>query len=117
GKSADPYNDEEGWTLLPDGTVLTLEIYNTADTVETPALTYSESAMAWNSAGAAPDPLVLLLLGTVYYDEIGPAILRPDGTVFAVGATGFNDVYNTSSGLWSSGPSFPTITDTYSSGS
>ena len=117
GKSADPYNDEEGWILLPDGTVLTLEIYNTDDTTETPALTYSESAMAWSSAGLAPDPLVLLSLGSVNYEEIGPAILRPDGTVFAVGATGFNDIYNTNNGVWSSGPRFPTITDTYSSGS
>ena len=114
GKTADPYNDEEGWILLPDGTVFTLEIYNSNDATETPALVYSPISMAWSSAGIAPDPLALLSYGGVTYDEIGPALLRPDGTVFASGGTGFNDVYDTSSGTWSSGPSFPTITDTYS---
>jgi len=111
GKSADAFNDEEGWTLLADGTVLTLEIYNALDATETPALTYSSSAQAWNSAGTAPDPLALLTLGSFTYDEIGPSILPPAGTVFASGATGFNDIYDTSSGLWSSGPSFPSIAE------
>ncbi len=37
--------------------------------------------------------------------------MRPDGTVFAAGGTGFNDVYNVGAGTWASGPSFPTISD------
>lgn len=110
-----PCNDEEGWNLLPNGTVLTLVIWNSKDTTKTPALTYSSSSQAWSSAGTAPDPLVLISKGGTYYFEIGPAVLRPDGTVFASGATGFNDIY--SSGSWTSGPSFPTIIDTYSEGS
>jgi len=112
GKSADPYNDEEGWNLLPNGTVLTLEIYNSSDSSETPALTYSSASQAWSSAGTAPDPLVNLdnnPQNNTPYDEIGPAILRPDGTLFAGGGTGFNDIYNTSTGSWSSGPTFPTL--------
>ena len=116
GKSADPRNDEEGWTLLPDGTVLTLEIYNTNDATETPALIYSPSLEQWSDAGSAPDPLVLQKYGGTLYDEIGPAILRPNGTVFAVGATGFNDIYDVKTGSWSRGPAFPTVTDSYSSG-
>ena len=51
------------------------------------------------------------------YDETGPAMLRPDGTVFASGGTGFNDIYDTSNGTWTSGPSFPTIVDSYTAGS
>ena len=117
GKSADDANDEEGWILLPDGTVFTTEIYNSIDTTETPALTYSPISKAWSSAGIAPDPLVLLSKGSVTYDETGPALLRPDGTVFAAGGLGFNDIYDTSNGIWSSGPSFPTIVDSYSAGS
>ena len=67
GKSADTgiagvvgMYDEEGWTLLPDGTVLTLEIWNSNDATETPALTYNSTTQAWSSAGTAPDPLVLI---------------------------------------------------------
>jgi hypothetical protein len=96
--------DEEAWELLPDNTLLTLEVWNSSDNVQTPALTYNPSTKAWSSAGSAPDPLVDL--GAF---EIGPAILRPDGTVFASGATGFNDIYDTSGGIWSSGPSFPSL--------
>ncbi len=109
--------DEEGWILLPDGTVFTTEIYNSNDATETPALTYSPVTKAWSSAGIAPDPLVLLKKGGVTYDETGPAMLRPDGTVFASGGTGFNDIYDTSNGTWTSGPSFPTIVDSYTAGS
>ena len=55
--------DEEGWILLPDGTVFTTEIYNSNDATETPALTYSPVSKTWSSAGIAPDPLVLLKKG------------------------------------------------------
>src|SRR5262249_10304080 len=95
GKTADFRNDEEGWTLLPDGTVLTTEIWNSADSVNTPALIYTPSQQSWTAAGIAPDPLVLLTSGNYSYFEVGPSVLRPDGTVFVAGATGFNDIYDT----------------------
>ncbi len=107
GKSADNSNDEEGWTLLSNGTVLTLENYSSEDATETPALVYNPVTIAWDPAGTAPDPLVDTTI-----DEIGPAMLRPDGTVFYEGATGFNNVYDTITDDWSSGPSFPTIMET-----
>ncbi len=31
--------------------------------------------------------------------------------MFASGGTGFNDIYNNNNGTWTSGPSFPTITN------
>ncbi len=109
GKSADIYNDEEGWALLPDGTVLTLEVWNALDTSETPALTYSPLSMGWSATRTvAPDPLVLISKGATQYYEVGPMILRPDGTLFASGATGFNDIYNTKTRKWAKGPHFPT---------
>ena len=117
GKTSDSFNDEEGWILLPNGNVFTTEVWNSNDATETPALTYSPVSKAWSSAGIAPDPLVLLTKGGTTYEETGPAMLRPDGTVFATGAVGFNDIYDTVGGTWSSGPSFPTITGTYSGGS
>jgi hypothetical protein len=45
GKTADYRNDKEGWTLLPDCTVLTTEIWNSADNVNTPALIYTPSSL------------------------------------------------------------------------
>jgi hypothetical protein len=113
GKTAADYrNSEEEWELLPNGTVLTLEIWNPIDTSETPALTYSLVSHAWGSTGTAPDPLVNLDIDPTTdspFYEIGPAILRPDGTVFAEGATQFNDIYDTNTGTWTSGPMFPSV--------
>ena len=41
--------------------------------------------------------------------EIGPSTLRPNGTVFVAGASGYSAVYNTKTGVWTQGPTFPNI--------
>ena len=88
-------NSEEGWTLLPDGTILTVDIQN-----GTQAERYLPQSDTWVSAGNTVVPLVS-------GDDIGPQVLRPDGTVFAIGATGHTAVYNIATGVWSAGPDFP----------
>src|SRR5579872_63767 len=99
-------NSEEGWTLLPDGTVLTVDVGNPtqAEKIDVPL-------RKWISAGSTivelPDP-------NAY--EIGPAILRADGTVFAAGANGsgpgHTSIYTPPAnpadpGTWTPGPDFP----------
>src|SRR6516165_2430632 len=43
--------------------------------------------------------------------EVGPAVLRPDGTVFQAGArtcgTGHTAVFNSHTSSWAAGPDFP----------
>jgi hypothetical protein len=103
--------DEEGWTLLPDGTVLTVD---TSD--ETNSERYFPRTNTWNSAGST-------LVSLVGSGELGPAVLRPNGTVFATGACSFNPDGTCASpahtavytpprevggiGLWTPGPDFP----------
>src|SRR5208337_3486651 len=45
--------------------------------------------------------------------EVGPAVLRPDGTVFQTGAntcgTGHTAIYNSGTGSWTAGPDFPDV--------
>jgi len=91
-------NGEEGWSLLPNGDVLTVDTNNGSNTE-----IYNPGAGAWTSAGNTPAPLIDPI------GEVGPQILRPDGTVFAVGSTGNNAIYDAASGTWSAGPSFPVI--------
>jgi hypothetical protein len=106
-------SDEEGWTLLPNGNVLTVdayvfqynatgknsEIYNTATGKWSSA--GSTVVQLWDSCGGAN--------GASY--EVGPAVLRPDGTVFATGANGcgagHTAIYNSKTGKWAKGPDFP----------
>ncbi len=117
------FNAEEGWTLLPDGSILTADIKDSPN-----AERYLPTRQVWRSAGHTPPGLVEKTYGLklkygnhLYYHppgEIGPAILRPDGTVFATGAftdfgyTGQTAVYTPPSkgnptGSWQPGPVFP----------
>ena len=118
GKS--DFNAEEGWTLLPNGTILTADVKNAPNSE-----IYTPSAHSWASAGStivdlhSPSPFGCIPYGPggklCYYPpgEIGPAILRPDGTVFATGSNsstgsgaGHTAIYSPTSG-WSVGPDFP----------
>jgi hypothetical protein len=90
-------NDEEGWTLLPSGKVLTVDAAN-----PTNSELYDPSTGSWSSAGST-----IVTLPASPSEEVGPAILRPDGTVFATGGTSSTAIYNPATGGWSQGPTFP----------
>ena len=100
-------NNEEGWTLLPDGSVLAIDANNTSD------LTYAERYMpisgAWISAGSTLVKLDDTDADGSQSHELGPAVLRPDGTVFATGATGHTAIYNAKKNTWAPGPDFPDL--------
>ncbi len=98
---------EEGLTLLPDGTSLVIDA---ATEGGTGSEVWNSGTGNWTSAGSTivsmPD---YGTLGPGYVPELGPAILRPDGTVIATGATLHNSVYNTATGLWTAVDDFPTV--------
>ena len=121
GKS--DFNAEEGWTLLPNGTVITADVKNAPNSE-----IYTPSTKTWASAGStivdlhSPSPFGCIPYppdGDCYYPpgEIGPSILRPDGTVFFTGSytnntfgdPGNNAIYDTLTGNWTVGPAFPII--------
>ncbi len=100
-------NDEEGWVLLADGTIMTVDAENAGGSPN--AERYIPSTQTWIGAGTTP---------ARYEDsgseELGPMVLRPNGTIFVMGATGANGVYTppttlTGSGSWAAAPSFPNI--------
>ncbi|MFY9645430.1 MAG: hypothetical protein WAK29_09635 [Terriglobales bacterium] len=93
-------NDEEGWTLLPSGEVLTVD----ANDDNTNSEIYNPKTGAWTSAGST-----IVQLEDPSSHELGPAVLRPDGTVLATGATGHNAVYNSATGIWTKAPDFPKV--------
>ncbi len=94
-------NGEEGWSLLPNGDVLTVDTTNTTAPQNTEI--FSTTTGSWTSAGNTPAALVDSV------GEIGPQVLRPTGSVFAVGATGHTAIYTTGTGLWTAGPDLPVI--------
>jgi len=99
---ADGY-DEEGFTLLPNGKVLTVDLG-----ISKNSELYDPTTGAWSSGGntvvdfSNPNPCY----------EIGPAVLRPDGTVLQVGANTKNAVYNSITGVWSKAPTISGMAST-----
>jgi hypothetical protein len=107
---------EETWTLLPDGSVLTADVYGQPHTER-----YVPSIDEWVSAGRTPASLVITTItdpsgASINVSEIGPAILLPDGRVFVIGGTGQTALYTpapagsgpkTNPGIWAAGPAFP----------
>ncbi len=64
-------------------------------------------AGAWTSAGSTIVQLADNSTPSSSF-ELGPAVLRPDGTVLATGATGHNAVFNSTTNTWTAAPDFPT---------
>jgi hypothetical protein len=117
-KHKNDWNAEEGWTLMPDGTILTYDVLDNPQSES-----YNPSTGKWKSLGST----VANLQGPpccgciqvpptnwCYYPpgEVGPGILRPDGTVFATGAlhdgatSAHTAIYTPGSG-WAAGPDWP----------
>ncbi|HEX3430814.1 MAG TPA: hypothetical protein VHT03_08000 [Rhizomicrobium sp.] len=114
------FNAEEGWTLLPDGSVLTVDVKDNPH-AERYVITRGE----WLDAGSTVVNLQgpPLCCGCTHYPpdnkcyyppgEVGPALLMPDGTVFATGALHSGEtkahtaIYTPGSNSWAAGPDFP----------
>lgn len=96
-------NNEEGWTLLPGGNVLVVNAeFSPGSQIYTPGTNPSVTGI-WTYAGN-PGNVV-----DVVHTEIGPQVLRPDGTVIVFGGNGNNAVYDTNTGTWAGAPPFPII--------
>ena len=113
----DTINSEEGWTLMPDGSVLAVDV-SSAPNTERLVLASGSNTGSWISAGQTPEDLhtpttvtsPLNAPGCPPYNppgEMGPVLLLPSGNVFAVGADGLTAVYGASTQTWSAGPAAP----------
>jgi len=120
GKNDD--NAEEGWTLLPDGSILTVDV-RSPPAAERYVYTDAADAGHWVSAGNTPQslafnygvPLQPFNFGS--YDppgETGICMLRPNRTVFCSGASddttahiAHSAVYSIDANSWHAGPDFP----------
>ena len=110
GKVAGARNDEEGWNILPDGRVFTVNA-RVANSFEL----YDPVTNSWGSSGATPVNLADTGPGVGTSQEVGPGVLRPDGTLvhFSGNSLGQNAVYDTNTSTWShtADMDFPLVTD------
>lgn len=96
-------SDEETWTLLPDGSVLSYDVFSSASTGVGHAQRYIPSTGTWVDAGTVSVPLSSSGVGY----EMGPATLLPDGRVLEIGANGNSAIYTPSMNTWAAGPVLP----------
>jgi hypothetical protein len=87
--------DEETWTLLTDGSVLTVDVNSGTNSAER----YIPSTDQWISAGTTPSAMV-------WGSEMGPAAVLPlNGSCFCIGASGHTALYTLgATNPWSAGP-------------
>jgi hypothetical protein len=114
-------NDEEGWVLLPNGKVVSVDAY--VPIRPFPYIPdgknfelYNPRSGSWHVAGTTPVQLwdSWLTCGEKHPSfELGPGVLRPDGTVFwagansCPGASGATAIYDSYTNRWKAGPYFP----------
>jgi len=101
-------NDEESWTRLWDGTILTVDCNNTVNLLASEI--YTPSTGKWTLGPNTANKTCDINPDGSGSHENGPSMLRYDGNVFAVGGTGHNDVYNPSTKTWTAAPDSPTVT-------
>ncbi len=89
--------EEEGFALLPNGKLLTVDTQNIPNSE-----LYDPASGTWSSGGST-----IVTLADAGSLEIGPLIQRPNGTVVSFGGTPHTAIYNTSTGTWAAGPDFP----------
>jgi len=110
-------NDEEGWTLEPNGKLLTIDLWAPGNTELFNSGTKSWSFAGSTAVGGSPiDPWPVV--------EIGPQVEMPGGNVFVVGAGSSTQeaptacttdaptpdaIYNYKTGTWTAGPEIMAI--------
>jgi hypothetical protein len=101
GTGKGDWNDEEGWTLLPNGKVLTVDAYVSGNTCpgQKASELYDPATGTWSCGPNTP---------TQMWDnaghELGPAILMYNGKVLQVGAVPATAIYDPAANTWVAGP-------------
>jgi hypothetical protein len=107
-------NDEENWTILPNGSILTADAYVNTGTCGMNTEIYTPSTGTWASAGNATVQLADCTTSSSSF-EVGLGITRPNGSVVFFSAIGtpqalaYTDIFNSNSPAWVTGDQLPTI--------
>jgi hypothetical protein len=110
-KAYNESSDEETWVKLPNGTVLTYDLFQSINTGGAYAEVYQPKTGTWagrspsdaTAAGSIPQ----LSSPSVGYELGGALVLRSPaqgGTAFFIGATGHTATYNVGTNTWATGP-------------
>jgi hypothetical protein len=101
-------SDEEGWAKLPDGSVLTYDLFKSKSGAGgSYAERYDPQTGTWSSISPSDGSAlgtIPLLSSSAIGSELGPVLRLQDGRVIVIGATQHIGIYNPSTNTWSAGP-------------
>jgi Kelch motif len=100
-------SDEEGWAKLPDGTVLTYDLFQSIRTNGSYAETYNPTTNTWTSispSDGTANGFIPQLSSSAVGEELGPVLRLHDGRVLVLGATGHTALYTQATNTWAAGP-------------
>jgi hypothetical protein len=104
-------SDEESWVKLGNGDILTYDIFASQADGQGEAELYKPSTNGgigqWVNASSGNLPILTTLANGG--NELGPAMLLPNGNAFFAGPTGITADYDPSTGKWSQGPTLPQV--------
>ena len=100
-------SDEEGWTALSGGGILTYDLFQSIAAGQGYAEVYSPTQNLWTAIspadGSASGTLPLLSSPALGF-ELGPSMRLQDGRVLVIGANQHTALYNQATNAWSAGP-------------
>jgi hypothetical protein len=100
-------SDEEGWVKVPDGRVITYDLFQSVNTGGQYAEAFNPVTNTWSSIspsdGTALGFIPQLSSPALGY-ELGPLTRLQDGRILVLGATGHTALYTVSSNTWAAGP-------------
>jgi hypothetical protein len=100
-------SDEEGWTALSGGGILTYDLFQSVATGQGYAETYDSTHDLWTAIspadGSASGNLPVLTSPDLGF-ELGPSMRLQDGRAFVIGANQHTALYNPAANSWSAGP-------------
>jgi hypothetical protein len=110
-------SDEEGWTALSGGPILTYDLNPSIATGHGYAELYNPAAQRWSGISPADGTAngnLPLLSSTALGFELGPVLRLQDGRAFVIGANQHTALYTLNTNTWSAGPdTFGTLSNPF----
>ncbi len=100
-------SDEEGWTNLAGGGILTYDLFQSVAAGQGYAEVYDQNQNTWSAispADGTASGTLPVLTGPELGFELGPSMRLQDGRAFVIGANQHTALYNSKNNSWATGP-------------
>jgi hypothetical protein len=100
-------SDEEGWAKMPDGSVITYDLFRSKSTGGSYAEKYVPASGTWVSispSDGTANGTIPQLSSNALGSELGPIMRLQDGRILVIGANQHTALYTPGTNTWAAGP-------------